>query len=153
MTWLEHRIPPPLVTLAVAVLMWLSIYAIPQSALPIAVRLVVGPAFAVAAGVFVLPAVRAFRRSGTTVNPVRIEKASHLVTTGMYRLTRNPMYLAMVLLLIAIAFLLGSLWCLFGPVVLMLYLTRFQIQPEERALAKIFGQPYHDYCARVRRWL
>jgi protein-S-isoprenylcysteine O-methyltransferase Ste14 len=153
MAWLEHRIPPPLVALAIGLLMWLSSYAIPQTALPPAVRLVEGLALAVAAGALLLPAVRTFRRLRTTVNPVRIGTASHLVTTGVYRLTRNPMYLGLALLLTALAFFLGSLWSLLGPVALVLYLTRFQIIPEERAPIGIFGQSYSDYCRSVRRWL
>lgn len=153
MSWLEHRIPPPLVTLVIGVLMWLETGVFPQTALPYALRLGAGLMLVIAAGIFVFPAVLSFRRSHTTVNPVRIEKANHLVTTGIYRISRNPMYLAMVLLLAALAFFLGSLWSLLGPVALMLFLTRFQILAEEHVLAEIFGQPYHEYCARVRRWL
>jgi len=153
MRWLEHRIPPPLVTLAIGVLMWLSTYAAPETAMPAELRIGAGLALIIAAGIFVFPAVLSFRRSHTTVNPVRIERASHLVTTGIYSVSRNPMYLAMVLLLTAFAFFLGSLYSLLGPLALMLFLTRFQILAEERALAEIFGQRYSDYCARVRRWL
>jgi protein-S-isoprenylcysteine O-methyltransferase Ste14 len=95
----------------------------------------------------------AFRASRTTVNPLAPQRSRVLVTRGVYRITRNPMYLGMALLLAAWALALGSAWAAAGPLAFGLYITRFQIGPEERALQALFGPAYADYCRRVRRWL
>ena len=76
-----------------------------------------------------------------------------LVTGGIYRVTRNPMYLGLALVLAAWAVFLLNPWSVLGPVVFVPYMTRFQIEPEERALVSLFGQQYTDYRQRVRRWI
>lgn len=153
MSWLEHRVPPPLVGLVTALLMaWFS--GGPQWHVPTGVDgwsvlllVLVGLSFDLAG-------LLAFRASRTTVNPLRPERASSLVTRGVYRITRNPMYVGMVFLLLAWGVYLAQ-WpaLLLGPVTYVLYLTRFQIVPEERALLLLFGEEYRAYMARVRRWL
>lgn len=153
MAFLEHRIPPPVVALAIAVLMWLSARWLPDLGVPSALRYGAALVVAVAGLGFFLPAARAFRSAGTTINPIRIENASGLVTDGIYRLSRNPMYVSITLVLLALALLLDSLWTLAGPVVFVAWMTRFQIIPEERVLAAKFGAAYADYRQRVRRWL
>ena len=97
--------------------------------------------------------IMAFRASRTTVNPLKPERASALVTGGVYRITRNPMYVGMVFLLLAWAVYLSAVLPFAGIVVFIVYITRFQIQPEERVLTGIFGDEYSTYAARVRRWL
>ncbi len=97
--------------------------------------------------------VLAFRASRTTVNPLKPERASALVTGGIYRVTRNPMYLGMTLLLLAWAIQLSALLPFLGPVVFVAYITRFQIEPEERTLRRVFGDGYTAYARQVRRWL
>jgi protein-S-isoprenylcysteine O-methyltransferase Ste14 len=94
-----------------------------------------------------------FRRAKTTVNPLKPETSAALVSTGVYSHTRNPMYLGMVLALFAWAVYLSSIWSLVGPAFFVLYITRFQIIPEERALDRLFGAPFAAYKTRVRRWL
>jgi protein-S-isoprenylcysteine O-methyltransferase Ste14 len=96
---------------------------------------------------------KAFVEAKTTINPVKIDTASSLVTTGVYRYTRNPMYVGLASLLVTWAIYLEAPLTLLGPLAFVLYITRFQIVPEERALSRIFGRLYDDYCARVRRWL
>ena len=81
------------------------------------------------------------------------EKSSALVCTGIYKYSRNPMYLGMALLLLAWAIYLASAWALLGVLAYVLYITRFQIIPEERVMEKLFGQEYLAYKAKVRRWL
>ena len=95
----------------------------------------------------------AFRAAQTTVNPLKPQRASALVTGGVYQVTRNPMYVGMCFLLLAWAVHLSALLPFAGPVLFALYITRFQIQPEERALIQLFGEQYVQYTARVRRWL
>jgi protein-S-isoprenylcysteine O-methyltransferase Ste14 len=94
-----------------------------------------------------------FLRSRTTVNPLKPASASALVTGGIYRLTRNPMYLGLATLLLAWAIYLGNLAALAGVPLFILYMNRFQIAPEERALEARFGAEYIAYRTRVRRWL
>lgn len=150
---LDHRIPPPVVGAVVAAAMW-GVSAIgPQLALPAGVKYaIVG--LLVAAGItFDVLGLLAFRRWRTTVNPLRPERASAIVCDGVYRVTRNPMYVGMALLLLAWAVSLAALLPLAGPVLFVAYITRFQIQPEERALARRFPEEYAAYAARVRRWL
>lgn len=94
-----------------------------------------------------------FRRAKTTVNPLRLEAATALVTSGIYRFTRNPMYLGMAALLVAWAYYLSHALALFGVVVFIAYIHRFQIIPEERAMRALFPGAYEAYARQVRRWL
>lgn len=151
---LELKIPPPVVALVVAMFMWLLKRALePMLDVPWAVRL--GSALVLglvgigtsAAGVL------HFRRAGTTIDPMRPDAASVLVSAGVYRFTRNPMYLGMLLVLLGWAVYLSSLPAMVLLPAFVLYLNRFQIAPEERALAARFGDAYEDYRRRVRRWL
>ena len=81
------------------------------------------------------------------------QAASSLVIVGVYKLTRNPMYLGLSLVLLGWAVFLWSAWALLGPIVFIAYISRFQIAPEERVLATLFGAEYSAYKAKVRRWL
>ena len=94
-----------------------------------------------------------FFRRRTTVNPLKPASAAALVTGGIYRFSRNPMYLGLATLLLAWAFYLGNLAALAGVALFVLYMNRFQIAPEERALEARFGAEYIAYRTRVRRWL
>ncbi len=149
---LENRIPPPFLMLGVGALMALAMLGSPAT-LPMVWRW--GPAgvFFLAAGIFGFPAFAAFGEAGTTIDPVRVERASTLVTTGIYRVTRNPMYVALGLLLCAWAAWLGRPLPWIGPVAFVLFVTRFQILPEEHALAAKFGDAFTTYRRSVRRWL
>lgn len=150
---LEHRVPPPVVGLVAALAMWLL------APLPPALPPAPGMAQALtllllAAGVGVdLAGLVAFRRQRTTVNPLRPQNASALVTGGVYRFTRNPMYLGIALLLAAWAVHLWAVWPVLGPIAFIRYIGRFQIAAEERALHALFGDAWAAYAARVRRWL
>jgi len=93
-----------------------------------------------------------FRKAKTTVNPVK-PHASSLVTSGVYAISRNPMYLGGFTMLLGwTIFLSNPLAFLFLPLY-VLYLNRFQIAPEERVLTSLFGETYVAYQARARRWL
>lgn len=120
---------------------------------PYGVRLGGALVLAGAGACFDLAGLRAFRKAHTTINPLRPDRAAAVVTTGVYRVTRNPMYLGLVLILLGLALYLASPWAVLGPPVFVAYITRYQIQPEERVLAAHFGAPYTAYCAQVRRWL
>jgi protein-S-isoprenylcysteine O-methyltransferase Ste14 len=150
---LERRVPPPLLTLALALAMWAAAPRAASPELAASWRTALALAVSALAAAFGLPALRAFRRAGTTVDPVRIDRASALVTSGIYRVTRNPMYVSLTLLLVAWALWLGALWAWAGPLALALWLDRFQIRPEEKAMTARFGDGYRRYQAQVRRWV
>jgi protein-S-isoprenylcysteine O-methyltransferase Ste14 len=153
MNWLENRIPPPLVALISAGLMAAAGYASGPGVIDWPWRTAAAAVLFVAAGVFGPTAIRSFARAGTTIDPVHIERASELVTTGIFARTRNPMYVSMALLLASWAAWLGTLAPLLGPPLFVLYITRFQIMPEERALAARFGADHASTRERVARWL
>jgi len=94
-----------------------------------------------------------FRKAKTTVNPTKPHEATTIVESGIFHYSRNPMYLGLLLLLIGFAYWQQNGFSLMTCGLFVWYMNRFQIQPEERTLVKIFGQPYIDYQARVRRWL
>jgi protein-S-isoprenylcysteine O-methyltransferase Ste14 len=97
--------------------------------------------------------IREFRRHRTTVNPHKIDAASALVTTGIYRLTRNPMYLGMLVLLLGVVAYTQDVVALLAPAGFIVTLNRLQIRPEEKAMLATFGDAYAAYSARVRRWI
>lgn len=150
---LEHKIPPPAVGALIALLMWSVAGVEPSFALPATPRIAVTVLLAAAGLTFDVLGLIAFVRAKTTVNPLQPGKSSSLVTSGVYRVTRNPMYVGMALLLGAWAVHLGALWPFAGPLLFVLYINRFQIAPEERVLTGLFGAAYTDYMRRVRRWL
>ncbi|MFO1264782.1 MAG: isoprenylcysteine carboxylmethyltransferase family protein [Rhodoferax sp.] len=152
MQWLEHKIPPPLVGLTLAVAAWWFSPDGWWGDASLLRRTLAGALALVGVGLD-LTGVAAFVRARTTVNPLRPARASTLVIAGAYRFTRNPMYLGMALLLAGWAVLLGSWVSVMAPVVFVAFITRFQIVPEERAMAERFGLDYRAYCQRVRRWL
>jgi protein-S-isoprenylcysteine O-methyltransferase Ste14 len=153
MSSLEAKVPPPAVAAVVAVAIWGTSRLAPLLQAPSVLRAVAAAAIALVGVGFSAAGILAFRRARTTVNPTTPEKASSLVNSGVYRITRNPMYVGLSCVLVAWAVFLSSAWALLGPVAFMLYIGRFQIAPEERALTKLFGSAYASYQARVRRWL
>ena len=152
MSSLESKVPPPVVVLVMAVFMWL----ISRAAPPLRFDL---PAHRWLAGVLVstgfvtgMSGVVTFLKAKTTVDPTR-PRASSLVTWGVYTISRNPMYLGGLIMLLGWAiFLSNALGFLCLPLY-VLYINRFQIAPEERVLTSLFGQTYVAYQARARRWL
>ena len=150
---LDNKVPPPVVGALVAAGMWGVSALGPQFSMPDAARVAAVAILAAAGIAFDLMGLVAFRASRTSINPLKPARASVLVTGGVYRITRNPMYVGMALLLLAWAVHLSSLLPFTGLVVYLVYITRFQIQPEERVLAGLFGERYAAYAARVRRWL
>ena len=150
---LEARIPPPALAAAIAGAMWATSRLAPLLQIPGASRLGTAAAVLLVGIGFSVGGVLAFRRARTTLNPTKPEQASSLVRSGVYRVTRNPMYVGLLCVLVAWAVFLSSAWALLGPLIFVLYIGRFQIAPEERALAKLFGSEFADYQAKVRRWL
>jgi protein-S-isoprenylcysteine O-methyltransferase Ste14 len=150
---LELKIPPPLVALFTAILMWLTPRLAGSLAIPVGLRRGAALALFCLGLSIAASALAAFRRAGTTANPIKASSASALVSSGIYRFTRNPMYLGLLVALFAWAvFLSNPLALLFLPVY-VIYINRFQIIPEERVIASLFGTQYLAYKENVRRWL
>jgi len=149
---LEYKVPPPLIGALCALLMWLicgmpSLTGRPPLLLVPALALVVLGLTVDAAGVL------SFRRARTTVNPFAPERTVNIVSSGIYRLSRNPMYLGMVCILTGWAVWLWQVQAVLGVVLFVTWITRFQIIPEERVLTQKFGTEYRQYRQRVRRWV
>ena len=153
MQTLELKIPPPAFAVLIAGAMWGISLVAPLLDVPAFIRVATAATFALAGGGFSLAGVISFRRAKTTANPMKPETTSALVCSGVYRLTRNPMYLGALFILVAWAVFLSSAWALVGPLAFVLYMNRFQIAPEERALSAMFDTGYSAYRSRVRRWL
>jgi protein-S-isoprenylcysteine O-methyltransferase Ste14 len=153
MRYFELRFPPPLVAITVAAAMWVMTSLPPIWPPPSFVRLSTGVILLAIGIIIVLSAVISFRRAQTTVNPLKPEASTSLVSSGIFARTRNPMYLGMLLGLLAWAVYLPSALALFGPVAFVVYITWFQVIPEERALQLLFGAAFSRYSHRVRRWL
>lgn len=150
---LERRIPPVPVAVVSGLAMWLSTFAWPAWRCPSPWLTGAGVALGSLGGVLALGAIMAFRAAHTTTNPLRSGMASVMVTSGVYRLSRNPMYAGLLLCLAGSALHLAHpLPFVFLPLFIA-YMDRFQILPEERALAERFGEAFTAYRNRVRRWL
>ncbi len=153
MNALENRIPPPIVALLAAALMWAIARDAPPIAMDNTLRLGLVGVLVVVGVLLIRSGFRAFGQAKTTYNPIHIEAASALVTSGIYQYTRNPMYLGLTTFLLAWAAYLAVPWTLLGLLAFLLFITRFQIIPEERVLLRKFGDAYTAYQRQVRRWI
>lgn len=153
MKQLELLIPPPVVVLLSGLLMWLLAQLFPVLNGSWPANILISSLFVVIGLAIALNGIMAFKRGKTTVNPKRPIDTARLVNTGIYRYSRNPMYLGMLFLLMAWAVQLGNIISIVGIVLYIAYMTRFQIVPEERALQAKFSDDFFEYKKQVRRWL
>ena len=149
----ELAVPPVALVVIAAALMWTASLAVPvfDFALP------GGPTFWVGltlmGALTCLAGVASFRAKNTTVNPMKPRSTSSLVVSGIYRHSRNPMYLGFLLILLGWAAFLSNVSAFLVLPAFVSYMNRFQISPEERALDSLFGRAYAEYRTAVRRWL
>jgi protein-S-isoprenylcysteine O-methyltransferase Ste14 len=150
---LERKVPPPIVALVVAWLMWvlarevgLQNYEVPYKSMICAVLVMLGL-------IVDFSALWLFAKAKTTVNPISPSKATSLVTTGVYRYTRNPMYMGNFIFLLAWLIWMGSAYGVIGLILYVVYMNQFQIKPEESVLLNLFGKQYSQFCSQVRRWI
>jgi protein-S-isoprenylcysteine O-methyltransferase Ste14 len=150
---MKNKIPPPILLLITGVIMW----AVSQSefAYPVSIPYPLALAISLAAIGIVIAAIagRQFGIAQTTVNPLSPEKATSLVSTGIFGLSRNPMYVGLLLMSLGWAVWLGSLTNIVVIALFVFVITSLQIKPEEKAMRSLFGDDYEDYCRRVRRWI
>ncbi len=153
MVSLELKVPPLIVFAVAAGAAWALSQITPTWNLEFG-SAVVAAALLFALGTAVaLAGVASFRSQGTTINPMVPERSARVVQAGVYRWSRNPMYLGMLLVLLAVATCLKSAAALVVLPAFVWYMNRFQIAPEERALLNKFGSEYAGYMVKVRRWL
>lgn len=150
---MKLTVPPLVQGLVIIVLMWALARWTPGLTFDFPGRSILVWIFGVGGGAMGIFAGLAFVRAKTTVNPMKPENANRLVTDGLYRISRNPMYLALAFTFIAWGLHLANPLCAAPIILWIVYITEFQIKPEEEALRKKFGAEYEDYCRRVRRWI
>ncbi|MEX1185756.1 MAG: isoprenylcysteine carboxylmethyltransferase family protein [Gemmatimonadaceae bacterium] len=153
MRGLELRVPPLVVALVAALLMWAAARAAPDLSVDVPARAGLALALAVVGAFVAVAGVLEFRRARTTVNPLNPDATSALVVTGVYRISRNPMYLGLAIVLLAGAAYLSHALAPLGVAAFAAYIHRFQILPEERALRALFPGDFKEYAGQVRRWL
>ena len=150
---LELKVPPDVVWLLIAGMMWIASAVTPGIALPMALRVGIALVLAGAGVGFIVSARITLDRARTTWSPRAPGCTTSLVTSGIYRFSRNPIYLGMLLVLIGLVVALASPVAVVLSAAFVLYMGRFQIRPEEQTLSALLGQDYRDYAARVRRWV
>ncbi len=150
---LELKVPP----VAQVIITAAAMYGVSKVAPALKFSLSGSTALAIGSGVIGLGSgimgVAQFKKAQTTPNPQALEKVSSLVTDGIYRYSRNPMYVGLVLILLGWTLYLSHFLAFVLVPVFMLYMTRFQIEPEERMMELKFGKKYQSYLSQVRRWI
>ncbi len=148
------RIPPPIVALIGILLIFLSKDYILILYLHPHLQNTLSLLFLIIGFVIILLAIKEFKKSETTVNPMKPETSTSLVTSGIFKYTRNPMYLGLACILLASCFYFSSLFGIIIYVPLFIfYITVFQIIPEEESMKSLFNDEYLEYCLKVRRWI
>ena len=148
---LKTKIPPPIIAIAFIVILYISSLWMDrfifegQSIFSLFI-------FILGLGC-VLSASTQFRRINTTVNPLNPESASHLVVDGIFKFTRNPMYLGLCAVIFAFGIYVGTWFVFILLPLFVVSINYLQIVPEEIALQKLFGDEYVSYCNSVRRWI
>ena len=150
---LELKIPPVAQVIICGFAMWILTKVLPAATFRISVGFELFVLLSMLGFSIACAGVLAFRKAGTTVDPRFPHESAKLVNDGIYRITRNPMYLGMVFVLVGYSLYLGNAIALSIVPLFVLYMSRFQIVPEERAMQENFGDQYQRYRARVRRWI
>jgi protein-S-isoprenylcysteine O-methyltransferase Ste14 len=147
------KVPPPLIFFAClgAGVFLDYLFPLPVVRCAWTFRIVLGCFLIVASCLIAISAFRALINNKTPFDPAK--STVKLVREGSFRLSRNPLYLALLLLLGGIAVLRCSLWLVFTLIILFILLERFAVRPEEKYLTEKFGDDYLDYKASVRRWI
>lgn len=150
---LELKIPPPVVALLAGFSMWIIAGYTPLLFVEIPGRKLLCGALVLIGILFDLSGLFAFRKARTTINPLRPGNTTTMIRSGIYRHTRNPMYVGLLIFLSTWALWQANLLaCVILPLFVS-YMNRYQIIPEERILSSKFGVEYSTYTQSVRRWL
>jgi len=150
---LETKIPPPIIALTFAALIWLIADYLPVFEIEFLPKVLIVSLLMTTGVLFDLSGLLIFRKIKTTINPLKPHTSSALVNSGVYKISRNPMYVGLVFILSGWCIYLDSPAALIGVFGFILYIHTFQILPEERALVTLFGEEFIEYQSKVRRWL
>ena len=148
---MNNKIPPPVIALICGLVIYFSRALFPKYVFTLTNFISI--LFLVLGLLMLITAVLSFKKYQTTVNPLRPEKASQLITSGIFKFSRNPMYFAMLLVLLSITVKFNILGGAAMSVAFVLFITTFQIIPEELAMKKLFGGEFDLYQKSTRRWI
>ena len=145
------KIPPPLIVLVLIVSIYFSSKKIDLINIPLQLEISI---FILSAGIliFVNPVLQ-FIKSKTTVNPIQFEEVNKLVTSGIFKYSRNPMYLGMLMIVISTSIFYLNIYSILTPLLFILWINKFQIKREEEFLIEKFGDEYLSYKKKTRRWI
>lgn len=149
---LALKVIPPVQLVICSSMMFALAHFLPQYYFSFLFQMPVIILLIVTSAIIATLALHDFRKHKTTYHPHTPEKTSKVVNSGIYAYSRNPMYLALVLTLLALAIYLKNLTCFTVIPLFIWYITRFQIKPEEEVLDRLFPNDYQNYCKNVRRW-
>ena len=147
---MKKRIPPPLITMFCILIIFLSKSIFPSFVFPY--KLELGVVVSILSLLLLIVSVKSFINNNTTINPLNLKKSTYLVTDGLFRFSRNPMYLGMSIMRLGFGIIFGAKLTIFIIALFALYITFFQIMPEERAMNEKFTD-WKNYSSKVRRWL
>ena len=148
---MNNKIPPPIITLICGLGIYFSRPLFPKY--NYISTDIIAASFLLLGIITLITAVLSFRIQSTTVNPLQPEKASSLVVSGIFKYSRNPMYLGMLLILISMTIkfnFVGGILIIFAFIA---FITKFQIIPEEIVLERLFGDEFTRYKKKTRRWI
>ena len=148
---MNNKIPPPIVTLTFGLMIYFSRNIFPD--INNIIFYILSLFFIILGPFILISAVRSFKAEQTTINPININNASSLVISGVFKYSRNPMYLGMVFILLALSFRFNLVGGILFTSIFIMYITKFQIIPEEAAMKSIFGEDFNKYKNKTRRWI
>ena len=148
---IKTKIPPPLITLAFGFLINYTKNIFPK--IEISNEIIFGSAMIIIGFIIILSAINLFKKYQTTITPLNPSNATKLITGGIYKFSRNPMYLGLLLVLSGISIILNPIGGLFLIPLFILYLNLFQIIPEENVMVDLFKDEFLEYKENVRRWI
>ena len=145
------KIPPPIIVLVLIVSIYFSSKKIDPINIPLQLEISI---FILSAGIliFVNPVLQ-FIKSKTTVNPIQFEEVNKLVTSGIFKYSRNPMYLGMLMIVLSTSIFYLNIYSILTPLLFILWINKFQIKREEEFLIEKFGDEYLSYKKKTRRWI
>ena len=148
---MKTKIPPPILALIMIAIIYLSSFIV--ETFTFSYQTVLGVLVVVIGLGCAVPSFRLFAKNKTTISPFTPSETTALVTSGMYRYSRNPMYLGMALILLSISFKFNLIGGIFFTLLFAIYITRFQIIPEEAVMEKLFGDDFQKYKSKTRMWI
>jgi protein-S-isoprenylcysteine O-methyltransferase Ste14 len=147
------KIPPLIITLITAFLMWGASQIISATGFVFPFRMIAAPILVIAGGIISLSGIISFRLAKTSIHPLQFDSVSAFVESGIYSITRNPMYLGLVITLLGWAYFLSNIIPFVFIPLFIAYMDYFQIRNEEAALNAKFGKKFSKYRQKVRRWI